>query len=320
MNSLYFLLRASAQKLAVVLTVMGLVLDGAIKSLQARALTQPVSGVRESKRMDESTNPLQEASTVYIFEDTGQPKSGDRDGGASRGCLESELPQVPLIALMPKTNLTLTLSERPTFWFYIPYTTAQYDRATFDLFDAENNFVIDSLLTIEFSNSPGESSSIPGIISVTLPPTAQPLELDREYHWYFSVESGKCKTSPSSSLPVHGWVKRVSPGSLPDSQTVEGTVSGLVTPDELAQLHEQLEQAQTPSERFLAYANHHIWLDALTEIARDRQDFPVANPLWPDRDRDWYNLLRSVNCEPLSDIDVSCAATDRGDSPAETSQ
>jgi Domain of Unknown Function (DUF928) len=306
MKSLYFLLRASAQRLAVVLTVMGLVFDGAIEPLQAQPLAQPVLGIRESKQMDESENPLQEASKVYTFEGDGRP--GDRypGGGASRGCnLQSSQPELQplsLTALMPKTNLALTLSERPTFWFYIPYTTAQVDRATFKLLDVTDpsDPSVIALLTL----NDNELSDIPGIISVTVPDSAQPLELDREYRWYFKLECDG--NSPSKNPRVNGWVKRVSPDSQPDSPTVEGTVSGLVTPDELTQLLAQLDQAHTPRERFLAYATHHIWYDALTEIARDRQEFPIANPLWFDRDRDWSDLLRSVNCETLSDTDVYC--------------
>jgi Domain of Unknown Function (DUF928) len=315
MNSLYFLLRASAQRLAVVLTVMGLVFDGAIEPLQAQPLAQPISQVRGSKQAQPDANQIMTASEAHRwsfgFGDTGQP--GDRGGGASRSFCSLQPSQadskpVSLTALMPETNLALTLSERPTFWFYIPYTNVH--RATFDLFDDRDNLVIEAPVTIEFSNRSGESSPIPGIISVTLPDTAPPLELDREYHWYFQLEYDKLECyaeSPSKNLPLHGWVKRVSLDSQPDSPTKEGTISGLVTPDELAQLLAQLDQAQTPRERFFAYATHHIWSDALTEIARDRQGFPIANPLWSDRDRDWSDLLRSVNCETLSDTDVYCS-------------
>jgi Domain of Unknown Function (DUF928) len=308
MKSLYFLLRASAQRLAVVLTVMGLVFEGAIEPLQAQPLAQPISEVRAFQLEASSSNDIPVTYEVDGFEGDGRIGNSGGDGGASRGSCNLQSSQadskpVSLTALMPKTNLALTLSQRPTFWFYIPYTNVH--QATFDLFDDRDNPVIEAPVTIEFSNRSGESSPIPGLISVTLPDTAPPLELDREYHWYFQLECDA--ESPSKNLPLHGWVKRVSVDSQPDSPTKEGTISGLVTPDELAQLLAQLDQAQTPRERFFAYATHHIWSDALTEIARDRQGFPIANPLWPDRDRDWSDLLRSVNCETLSDTDVYCS-------------
>ncbi len=299
MNSLYFLLCASTHRLAAILTVMGLTFNGSM--LQAQTLTQSVSEVRESKQMDESANPIQEASKVYTFEGDGKPADTGRTGGASRGncpylASQPELKPLLLTALMPKTNLALTLSDRPTFWFYIPYTMAQYDRAIFVLEDSEKNPILHPPLTVEV-----ELSDIPGIIGVLLPPDAQPLELDREYHWYFWLECSPIE--PSKNLRVDGWVKRVSP----DSETENGKVMNLVTPEELAELLVQLEQAQTPKERFVAYATHHIWLDALTEIAQDRL---ADNPLWTDRDKDWSDLLRSVNCEPLSYTDVYCADED----------
>ena len=73
---------------------------------------------------------------------------GDRKGGGARDgfCSSDE----NLIALVPGTNLGLTVAERPTFWFYVPYERGRLE-AEFWLEDREGNEVSKQIFTLKIS-------------------------------------------------------------------------------------------------------------------------------------------------------------------------
>jgi len=51
-----------------------------------------------------------------------QSASGRSRGGSVRGrCAAPELADTRLTALIPDTNVGLTVADYPTFWFYVPY-------------------------------------------------------------------------------------------------------------------------------------------------------------------------------------------------------
>lgn len=125
---------------------------------------------------------------------------GNRQSGSTRS--ESCLPEgESIVALMPTTNYGLTAAAYPTFFFYLPDTTAEvaqfviYNEATLDVV-YEGTFAIQ-----------GES----GIVSVSLPDNGLQKALTEEesYFWYFSVVCDQ--EDPSASIVVEGTVARVAP-------------------------------------------------------------------------------------------------------------
>ncbi len=145
---------------------------------------------------DQPENRAGGSSYVYNFDEDGRP--GHREGGASRGnCPPTNL---NLMALVPKTNLGLTVDEYPTFWFYIPYQSSSVPQAELMVLDENRRPILEKQILIQLSG-------IPGIISVKLPSTAKSLELNQEYRWYFSLICDA--ENPSNNPSIDGWIKRV---------------------------------------------------------------------------------------------------------------
>lgn len=187
-------------------------------------------------------------------------------GGATRGTCFA--PDRLLVSLMPKQQLGLTLAERPTFFWYIPATTAR--RADFLLL-GDN----DSQIVYEGSLSLPET---PGIISFTLPADAPALQVGKSYHWFLTIA---CNPTGANGNPsVEGWVERVKPDTA---------------------LAQSLKKA-TLKDRPALYARAGIWHDALKSLAELRRTAPKA----PQTQSSWAELLRSVGLteitqEPLID-------------------
>lgn len=212
--------------------------------------------------------------------DRGLP--GNREGGAVRGSRGCNRVNKPLTALMPiirepsasgetrrrTTPLAsaqsvwgLTVSERPSFWFYVPYTLASTDSMEFVVQDEQGN----ELYQAKFSGS--ETS--PGIVGVQLPSPVPQMEVGKLYHWFFFVNCGS-----SEPVFVEGWVQRTALNS---------------------ELQAQLEQA-TPQEKAKLYANNGIWFEALTTLAELREEKPDDDQVLAD----WKELLESVGLQTIA--------------------
>jgi hypothetical protein len=170
---------------------------------------------------------------------------------------------------------TLTLSEHPTFFVYVPQTSAKeaqliVKEPTANTQDAQ-----------EFSykiNLPGR----PGIVSIKLP-AERSLKTGKLYQWYFSLicnsnnsagENSRQTLPDSSGNPeVLGWVKRIEP----DPKLVKA-----------------LEQQKTPLKRAALYGEYGIWHELLTTLAEQRHSQPEVAAIWE-------NLLKSDTVK-LGDI------------------
>ncbi|MDZ8183563.1 MAG: DUF928 domain-containing protein [Nostoc sp. ChiSLP02] len=160
-------------------------------------------------------------------------------GGSTRGgsCLARKKFIIPL---MPQNKLGLTVSERPTFFWYIPESSVK--TAKFLLF-ADND---ETLLYEKSFTLPDK----PGIASFTLPKNVPGLTVDKTYHWYMTIV---CNSQDSSNNPiVDGWVERIKPG--------------LALSEALA----KADLRQLPS----IYAEAGIWHEALTSLVQLRQTEP----------------------------------------------
>ncbi|WP_256871891.1 DUF928 domain-containing protein [Nostoc sp. TCL26-01] len=196
--------------------------------------------------------------------DRGTPPSNE--GTGSRGdCLTTQN-TLPLTTLVGSPNLKLTVKEHPTFWIYIPYTQKEANEGEFSLQDGDAE-----ILRTRF-----KLPSTPGIISMTLPSTASPLVIGKEYRWYLDINCSSPRSSSESPTPASltGLVQRVSISS---------------------QLQQELNAAKTPLEKISTYAENGIWIEALTELAQLRLREP-------------QNLqLRNIWVELLSAKDVGLA-------------
>jgi Domain of Unknown Function (DUF928) len=208
----------------------------------------------------------------FILPPKGAP--GQRTYAAAR----ADCPAIgkPMTALVPPTNIGLTISERPTFWFYIPYQPTSANPVEFLLINDKNSTVYKTTLQL---------TSTPGIISISLPQNAPLLENRKKYNWVLSF-----MCDPANRLKdtfVKGYIERVSVNS---------------------NLKNHLEKASTPRERILLFAENGLWYDALTLLAEERRKKPNDVQIA----KDWEDLLQSSEVQ-LKDIVsepiVSCCLT-----------
>ncbi|MBD2311792.1 DUF928 domain-containing protein [Desertifilum sp. FACHB-1129] len=187
------------------------------------------------------------------LEDPGRPTS-QSSGGRRTMC---GLVEPALTALIPKHARGLTLTESPTFWFYVPYAVEQAHRLEFQILDSKNKRLYRTSFTLPQNSN---------LVSLTLPAT-HPLKSEETYIWSFSVY---CNPQiPNAFANVGGLIKR---------------------PNSSVSLQQQIEQAQTLQEKAIVYANHKIWYDALNSLAQLRCQEPENALIQAD----WQEALKSV--------------------------
>jgi len=185
------------------------------------------------------------------------------------GCDSSN--QESLTALVPKNKIGRTVSDYPTFFFYLPQTDAEL--AELILEDKSGKKIYQQKLTIK---------NLSGVIGVSIPANTNvpPLEVGKDYTWKFSVI---CDAQDRSSDQFErGVVRRVE-----------------LSPDILR----KLDQADPRLKTFI-YAENGIWQDALSNLAAVRR----ANPNDPVFKSDWESLLDAVTLgeiakEPITEIE-----------------
>lgn len=222
------------------------------------SLNPPQSNQTKPSQPSQTKPPPQPNQKLPDFSAYGRP--GRRVGGGSRSPCPTIAP--PLTALMPMTNWGRTIAERPTFWFYVPYSPQQAPAGEFVLQEEKGNDVYRTAFTLP---------KTPGFVSFNTPPQTAPLEINKWYHWYFKVY---CEPQTSTPVFVEGWVQRV---------------------ERTPELDRQLKAAKLPD--YTIYANNGVWFDALARLAQLRLS-NTSNAKLVD---DWANLLgaRGVNLEQL---------------------
>jgi Domain of Unknown Function (DUF928) len=201
----------------------------------------------------------------------GPPPSGRLRGGAKR----DRCPQVepPLTALAPSTEQSgsivnvwgLTTVDRPTFWFYVPYSKSSDYPSDFVLLDAKNKPVYTTPVTLPEK---------PGIVAVPLPGNAPPLQVGQRYRWFFNVNCGNT-VQQSPPIYVQGVIQRVDP-----------------SPD----VAQQLQTAQ-PRKRVAIYAQNGYWYETATTLAQ----LITQNPQDSSLLNEWRSLLGSIGLSDIGD-------------------
>jgi hypothetical protein len=195
-------------------------------------------------------------------------------GGAGRGnCPKVQIPLTILIpndqiSLSQSTKITsvwgLSTSEKPTFWFFVPYDNSSNFSAEFALQNAQGKDVYRQAVALPKQ---------PGVIAVHLPDSVPPLETGVPYQTYFTVKCGNSRSSQSDF--VKGWVQRIA---------LSPTVAN------------QIATAK-PHDRPAIHANNGLWFDALTTIAELRLKQPNDVKLLAE----WQSLLESANLSDVAD-------------------
>ncbi|MBW4492461.1 MAG: DUF928 domain-containing protein [Oscillatoria princeps RMCB-10] len=233
------------------------------------AAGQPVTDPPPTLNSSGQLNQTSIFNTPPPPDNIGEP--GGRIGGGKRGCGDTgndfgSSEAKVLTALVPVSDSGLvwglTTAELPTFWFYVPYAAAL--PGEFVLQDEADRTVYQTSLTL---------SGTPGVVSVSLPATATPLEIGKRYHWYFIVN---CDSEPIAF--VHGWIQR---SELNPALTVE------------------LEKS-TPAQRVALYAGSGFWYDALTAAADIRRTGSQDTSYWAALLRDIR--LDDIAAQPVLDF------------------
>ena len=179
-------------------------------------------------------------------------------GGGSRGDCISKT--TPMTLLVGDKNLESTISDRPTFWVYVPYTPAETTSGEFSLQLGKNDIYRTSFTL----------PATPGIVSVTLPSSVKTLEIGQKYRWYFNINCPLIEGATETPTPafVTGRVEKVAFSS---------------------QVENELKAAKTSLERIAILARNGIWYDTLNELAQLR----LQEPLNKDAIDAWNALLKS---------------------------
>jgi Domain of Unknown Function (DUF928) len=201
----------------------------------------------------------------------GTPPS--REGTGSRGDCLYKQDKPPLTRLVGGTNSKLTVNNYPTLWFYIPYTRQESPLGQFYLQDEKD----------EIYKTSFQLPDKPGIVSISLPSTVKPLEVGKTYRWYLDITCPSKRGSKEATTPASltGVVEKIKPSSA---------------------LENELKTATNPVEQIKIYAKNGIWIDALTEVVKQRQKQPdnsTFKQLWVELLRQPQINLSSIAQEPI---------------------
>ncbi|MGD1804305.1 DUF928 domain-containing protein [Dapis sp. BLCC M126] len=188
--------------------------------------------------------------------------SGRTTPGGTRGSFLS--PENTPTALIPETNIGLTLAEYPTFFVYLPAMVGK--TGEFWLVTEDGNVIYETKFTLVERN---------GIISVNLPDDGSipPLKVGQKYEWGMAIVLDP-NDRISDSL-ASGWVQRIE-ASPSLSQELQNT---------------------TPDNHPKIYAEAGIWHETLDSLAKLRQSNPNNSTFITQ----WQDILESVGLEAVAD-------------------
>ena len=194
-----------------------------------------------------------------------QPKTSQ--GAASRciGECNNQItnPNLSLVPLIPASAKGLTVASHPTVLVYLPQTSAQ--KVLFSWRDENNNDHYQTTLTLNHQG---------GVVSLTLPEDAPPLEVGKNYRWGLAIiPEGKLK---------------------PDTPTIEGQIQRVALDSTIC---DRLENANL-LETAVIYGEAGIWYETIATLAK----LKTAAPNDQNLAANWEYLLTSVGVENLSQI------------------
>ena len=198
------------------------------------------------------------------------PSDGERKPGGSLNGNQPNGPsclgtQPPLTALTPENVAGYTLSDQPTFWFYMPYTPGEILKGEFSLMTKEE--------TQRLYRTSFELPETPGWVSISWPDSADVNLAEGEYyHWYVNLYcTGNETTKPD--LKINGWVLRLA--RTPEREQQIEAASDVIWYDAIALLAGQL-QGDSPAPTTL----QQDWAELLESVKLgDLASVPVVGPV-----------------------------------------
>lgn len=186
---------------------------------------------------------------------------GRRVGGGTRGeCMSGSQ---PLVAFNPANNLGVTGSHSPSLYFSMP-ELHETQPVEFVLRDSDENLVYETTFEVKTTDT---------IVGVHLPEGQ--VDMDQDYHWYFSVI---CEPQDrSQNIVLTGWLRRVPLAvSVPEAMTNE------------MDLESSLEQV-------MFYQDAGLWTDAIATLVELRQAHPDDGRVLAQ----WTDLLQILELDAV---------------------
>ncbi|MGK7892574.1 MAG: DUF928 domain-containing protein [Xenococcus sp. (in: cyanobacteria)] len=188
--------------------------------------------------------------------------------GAASRCTEEcnnqvTNPNLSLVPLIPTSAKGLTVASHPTVLAYLPQSFGQ--KVLFSWRDENNNDHYQTILTLNHQG---------GVISLTLPVDAPPLEVGKNYSWGLAIiTDGKLK---------------------PDTPTIEGQIQRVALE---STIRDRLQNAN-PLETAIIYGEAGIWYETIATLAKLKTAAPDDQNLAAN----WEYLLTSVGLDNLSSL------------------
>jgi hypothetical protein len=186
-------------------------------------------------------NPLQDASICGLAESASANKS--------------------VKAIVPSTNIGLTVTPHPSIFVYIPQTNAQ--KGFFSIQDEESNYYYQTSITL-----PKQS----GVIEVSVGSEVPALEVGKNYKWSLAMICNQY-LEPDSPF-VTGWIRRVEP-----NKTVASISQSKISLDAATKL-----------------AANGVWYDTVFTIVKLRKLQPSNQNLAIS----WQRLLESAKLNAIA--------------------
>lgn len=174
-------------------------------------------------------------------------------------------PPIRLTALIPESNIGITVAEYPRFFLYIPDADLEGAEGQLVLRNEKNEEIYQQIVKLKDTDS---------IVSIDLSgsPSLPPLEIGKSYFWEFWIFFQP--PDRSDSTYVSGWIKRVEPNS---------------------ELKHKLDTS-LPQEQPAIYAANGIWHEAVASLVKLRCSSPNDATLASN----WESLLQQVGLPEIS--------------------
>jgi hypothetical protein len=184
------------------------------------------------------------------------PPNGSPTGRGPAGtrgpCEETALPFTPLLPVSDSGFLGTTLASHPSFWFYIPYSSAQTSTGRFLLVNQDGTEAI--------YRADVALPDTPGFVQVIIPDTAPSLAINSSYRWQFMLYCGEQDTISPDFVFHQGSIQRIDESALTApiatgslTQQVRGLVQNQVWYDSTTDLE-------------AIYATPNLWLELLIAL------------------------------------------------------
>jgi hypothetical protein len=245
------------------LTVVSLALslELALSSILPAIAISPSTQQQHSEPSPQSV--LAQRRARLRFKVPGIRPSRRLEGGAARGgCGIDAADKIQMKALLPDTNIGLTTTGKPTFFFQISRTSVEEGK--FLLLNAKDDTII--------YEQTFPLTKTGGVRSFTLPADAEALQPGKEYTWELVAN---CDPEDQRGNPrVQGSIKRIPPSQKLTSDLARASLR----------------------DRAAVYAEAGYWYDSLKTIA----DLRSTNPNDSTLINDWNDLLESAGLSKLA--------------------